>query len=321
MKADQLFARAIYASGTPLNIADDDNWRSFFKMLRPSWEIPSRYKLSTVYLEAEFNSIKQNVGSKILESPSLGLMCDGWTNIRGEPIINYVITTPSPVFYKTVSTEAISHSGIYIVKQISNIIQDIGPRKILGVVTDNAKNMKSAWAILKKEYDHLEAYGCVAHGLNLLAKDIAELECISSVIVNGKNIVKQINLSHMLNAVFKEKQTGTKLTLKLPVKTRWGSHVASLKSILENKSALQSVAIDERVKKVLTDGAKKELLNDTFWENIDEIYKLLKPIADWITIIEGDTPLISSVPTIFKNLQNHFEQCLNFHKREIRKKL
>lgn len=93
MKADQLFARAIYASGTPLNIADDDNWRSF-----PSWEIPSRYKLSTVFLEAEFNSIKQKVGSKILESQSLGLMCDGLTNIRGKPIINYVITTHSPVF-------------------------------------------------------------------------------------------------------------------------------------------------------------------------------------------------------------------------------
>lgn len=101
-------------------------------------------------------------------------------------------------FYKTVSTKAMSHSGIYIAKNISKIIEDIGPSQIFGVVIDNAKNMKSARAILKKEYDHLENYG-----LNLLAKDKARLECISSVIANGKNIVKETNLSHMLNAIFK----------------------------------------------------------------------------------------------------------------------
>jgi hypothetical protein len=33
-------------------------------------------------------------------------MCDGWTNIRRESIINYVITTPQPLFYKTSSTGA-----------------------------------------------------------------------------------------------------------------------------------------------------------------------------------------------------------------------
>jgi len=191
------------------------------------------------------------------ESHSLGLMCDGWTNICREPIINYIITTTVPIFYKTISTGAKSHSCAYIAKEISSVIQDLGPDKVLGVVTDNAKSMKSAWAIFKKEYDHLETYGCVAHGLNLLAKDLAKFENISSVVTSGKNIVKKINLSHKLNAKFKEKQTGKKLTLKLPVKTRWGSHVASLGSILHNKSALQLFAIDDGVVKVLSEGTKK----------------------------------------------------------------
>ncbi|XP_050064737.1 uncharacterized protein LOC126553636, partial [Aphis gossypii] len=256
---------------------------------------------------------QQNVDSKIYESRSLGLMCDGWTNIRREPIINYVITTPIPIFYKTISTGAVSHSGAYIAKEISSIIQDLGPNKVLDVVTDNAKSMKSAWDILKKEYGHLEAYGCVAHGLNLLAKDLAELDNISSAVTSGKNIVKEINLSHKLNAIFKEKQTGNKLTLKLSVKTRWGSHVACLGSILDNKSARQLFAIDDRVVKVLSDSTKKELLCDTFWKGIIQIYRLLKPVADWITIIEGDAPQISLVPTIFKDLNDHFEQYPMLH--------
>lgn len=86
-------------------------------------------------------------------------MCDGWTNIRKEPIINYIITTPVPIFYKTISTEAVSHSGTYIVKEISSIIQDLGPNKVLGVVTDNAKSMKSAWEIKKKNMFILKHMG------------------------------------------------------------------------------------------------------------------------------------------------------------------
>lgn len=311
MKIEELFARAVYSSGTPLQIVENENWKLFFKLLRPAWVVPSRYKLSTCHLESEFNIVRQKVESKISESHSLGLMCDGWTNIRREPIINYVITTPEPIFYKTISTKAISHSGAYIAKEISSIIQDLGPNKVLGIVTDNAKSMKSAWAILKNEYDHLEAYGCVAHGLNLLAKDIADLKYISSVVTSGKNIVKEINLSHKLNAIFKEKQTEKQLTLKLPVKTRWDSHVASLGSILHNKSVLQSVAIDKRVEKILSEYAKKKLLSDTFWNAITQIHELLKPIADWITIIEGDAPQISLVPTIFRDIKNHLIQCLN----------
>lgn len=116
-----MFARAIYSSGTPLQIIENDNWKLFFKSLRPAWEVPSHYKLSTTHLEAEYNNVKLKVESKITMSSSLGLMCDGWTNIRREPLINYVITTPEPIFYKTVSTEANSHTGVYITKEISSI--------------------------------------------------------------------------------------------------------------------------------------------------------------------------------------------------------
>ncbi|KAL5237264.1 hypothetical protein ACI65C_004674 [Semiaphis heraclei] len=56
--------------------------------------------------------------------------------------------------------------------------------------------------------------------------------------------------------------------------------------VTDNKSALQLFAIDNRVVKVLSEGTKKELLCDTFWKGIIQIHRLLKPVADWITVIE-----------------------------------
>jgi len=119
-------------------------------------------------------------------------------------------------------------------------------------VTDNAKNMKGAWKILQEKYNHLQPYGCVAHGLNLLAKDISSIESIAIIVNKGKEIVKEIILSHRLYAIFKEKQVDKKITLKLPVCTRWGSHVIFLNSIIKNRSALRSVAIDERAEYLLS---------------------------------------------------------------------
>jgi len=87
----------------------------------------------------------------------------------------------------------------------------------------------------------LQPYGCVAHGLNLLAKDISSIESIAIIVNKGKEIVKEIILSHRLDAIFKEKQIDKKITLKLPVCTRWGSHVIFLNSIIKNRSALRSV--------------------------------------------------------------------------------
>lgn len=97
--------------------------------------------------------------------------------------------------------------------------------------------------------------------------------------------------------------------------------MACLGSILDNKSTLQLFAIYDRVVKVLSDGTKKELLCDAFWKGIIQIHTFLKPVADWIIIIEGDAPQISLVPTIFKDLNDHFEQCLNTHSPENKIKI
>jgi len=42
---------------------------------------------------------------------TLGLMCDSWTKIRNESIINFVVTAPKPIFYKSLATGVDRHTG------------------------------------------------------------------------------------------------------------------------------------------------------------------------------------------------------------------
>lgn len=50
---------------------------------------------------------------KFKNSQTLSLCCDGWTNIKGEGVVNFIICTPKPVFYKSIHPKEKRESGIF----------------------------------------------------------------------------------------------------------------------------------------------------------------------------------------------------------------
>ena len=85
------------------------------------------------------------------------------------------------------------------------------------------------------------------------------------------NLVKHIKNSQRLLAIFRKLQgEGGEATtsLKLPVKTRWGSVIHCMQSIQDNKHTLQKLAIDEEAKAGLDRSVKNTLLTEVFWDNL-----------------------------------------------------
>lgn len=117
-----------------------------------------------------------------------------------------------------------SHTGEYIANVFKNIIEEVGPMKVLGICTDNATNMKKAWEIIQAEYPHIQPYGCLAHTLNLIFIDINKIKSAEDIQRNCTNIVKNIKRSQRLTALLNQQQKHQpeqrQHALKLPVKTR-----------------------------------------------------------------------------------------------------
>ena len=63
-----------------------------------------------------------------------------------------MVTTPKPIFYKSVLTKKERHTAQNIAAGIKQTIEEIGKEKVVAIVTDNAANMKAAWSILKQIY-------------------------------------------------------------------------------------------------------------------------------------------------------------------------
>ena len=66
--------------------------------------------------------------------------------------------------------------------------------------------MKLAWQMLQEKYPHLILLVYLAHGLNLLAKDIISLNSIQTILSKCKANVKLFKNPHMGNSTLKSIQ-------------------------------------------------------------------------------------------------------------------
>ena len=215
---DSLLARAIFASGAPLSLTENTYWQSAFNKIRPAYSLPSRYKLTNTLLYAEYARVSTTVNEEIASAQSLALICDGWSNVRNESIINFVVTTPKPVFYKSIAPGATSHTGEFLATSMQ-IINEIGSEKFIGIVTDNAANMRNAWIRIQEVYPHVVCYGCAAHGIQLLLGDICKLQSAADILQKAKSIVKEVNNRQRLRAMLSSHSKAVQCTqsLKMPL--------------------------------------------------------------------------------------------------------
>ena len=181
-------------------------------------------------------------------------MCDGWSNIRNEPIINFVVSQPKPIFWKSFHTDLQSHTREYIATEILKVIEKLESecgKMAFGVVTDNASTMKKAWRLLEEKYSTITCCGCAAHDLNLTFCDMIKLETCKNIIKRAKGVIKEFKHQHMLVDMLQamQKAENVNCTLKLPVKARSASMVTSLGSVKKNKEVLRKIAVSEESEK------------------------------------------------------------------------
>ncbi|PKB92587.1 hypothetical protein RhiirA5_444124, partial [Rhizophagus irregularis] len=122
----------------------------------------------------------------------------------------------------------------------------------------------------------------------------------------GKTIVKYFKSHQVPSAILKRYQNSNydkKISLKLPVKTRWRSSAICLNSLQLNQLAIeltitelsrnQTVRIDDDVKSII--------LDDGFWKDVDNLLKVLNELVIGISIFESDTPCLSKVVDWYYN--------------------
>jgi hypothetical protein len=178
----------------PFNYVDCQEFKDFVMAIRPKYDRLTSWKLRNTFLEKGYSRMQNNI-TQVVSNPStsISLVSDGWSNLRNEHMINYVIITPgqNPILYKTMPTNGVSQTAERIFHNISAVIDELGGEsRVVSVVTDNFSTMQKAWGLIEEKYPRIYANGCAAHVLNLLVMDICTLQEFTQTMAEVLNICK-----------------------------------------------------------------------------------------------------------------------------------
>ena len=112
---------------------------------------------------------------KTWNEKGVSICSDGWSNAQTRPLINIMAVSESgPMFFKGINYEGKTKDKHFIADLLINTIQDIGPQKVVQVITDNTAVCKAVGHIVEAKFWHIFWTLCVVHTLNLALKNICE---------------------------------------------------------------------------------------------------------------------------------------------------
>lgn len=109
------------------------------------------------------------------------LCSDGWKEEavgQGAPLVNFVVLKPGGGvhFAGVVNTTSEKKDAATIAETHIKWAEQLtggDMKKLLGIIMDNTKANRNAMVILEELQPYWLLLGCVAHGLNVLCKDLA----------------------------------------------------------------------------------------------------------------------------------------------------
>ncbi|GMF29964.1 unnamed protein product [Phytophthora fragariaefolia] len=234
----------IYSTGMAFYKVEHQSLLDALQLLTPGIEVPSRDQLSTVLLDrAYLKSLKLPEVS--LQGKVVTVSSDGWTDICGRAVLNYVAVCGDRSFFlETVYTGDQAHDAVFLANDMQRVIEKYHFLNVGAVITDNTPANKAMWANLQTKFPRTFFHGCVCHALHLLVKDmVRKLTWLDRLLDGCKKLVVFFKSNHKLRSQLTSRlrDHGLRLIAK-PGETRWGSLQLCFETILAAEAVLHSLA-------------------------------------------------------------------------------
>ncbi|XP_026438589.1 uncharacterized protein LOC113337125 [Papaver somniferum] len=181
-KVDYSVGRFFYVNDILFNVTNSSQYHEAFNAVAnfvQSYRVPSAYKLSNPILTSEQQRIEKDMVSvqrHYWREYGCTLMSDGWKSKNNRTTVNFLVYSGSGItFLKSVDIEHNRLTTKYLLTLFKDVIDDVGSRNIVQLVTDQGSQFKVAGKRLASEYDTFFWVPCAAHVLDLMLEDIESL--------------------------------------------------------------------------------------------------------------------------------------------------
>ncbi|KAF8390982.1 hypothetical protein HHK36_023282 [Tetracentron sinense] len=229
---DHLIARTFYASGLSFNLIRSPYFRKMIKHACDSqlkgYVVPTYDRLRTTLLQAEKANVELHLKS----------IRQSWTR---------------KVFLKAVDATEEVKSAESVGKLFLEVISEVGHENVVQLITDNAAVCRAAGLRVEAKHPSIFWTPCVVHTLNLALKNICtpdkdmseryeQFKWIGQIDEEAK-LIRNFVVNH--SAAFTIYNKYSRLKLLGVTETRFASTLILVKRIVQVKSALQRMVIDE----------------------------------------------------------------------------
>jgi uncharacterized protein YuzB (UPF0349 family) len=305
---DEQAARFIFATNSAFRSIEHPEFKKYSAMLRPGYSPPNRHEVGGKLLDKVFQKESEKCAA-VLKNECVCMTIDGWSNVHNEPIVcACVINKSGEVFLvDTIDTSGNAHTAEYLTQIALKTIkstQDKFNCFVRSFVTDNASNMAKMREELEKgnDDDNIDVitYGCSAHLLNLLAKDLV----VGNVKEHVVQIIKYFRNTHLPKAWY---HAAGGSALILPQDVRWNTLCDCLEAYIKNWSLIMKVCEEHR--DAIEGDIQNKVRNMGIKRNAEDLLKRLKPIAIALDSIQRDNCTIAKAVEIWKRLEKELEDA------------
>eukprot|EP00253_Pinus_taeda_P030084 PITA_30084 len=243
--------------------------------------------------------------------------------MRRRPLINIIATSPKgAMFIKAEDCSGEVKHAQFIADVIIKAIEQIGPNKVVQVITDNVPVCKAAGLIIEGGYDHIFWTPCIVHNLNLILEEIDnKVSWIKELTGDAREIIEFITNHNESQAIFREY---SKLELLKVAETRYASNFVMLRRLVEVKHALVSMVVSQLwVEWRQADSERGSMvrrlcLDEDWWSKVDFLLKFTTPAFELLRSADTDQPFLGEVEQ-FQYSIAHFSTCFEpqFYDEEL----
>ena len=136
----------------------------------------------------------------------VSIISDGWTDIRRRPLINIIASSPTrAMFLRAEDCSGELKESHFIADVLISAIEQVGPDKVVQVITNNAPVCKVAGLIIESRYNHIFETPCIVHNINLVLEEIEHKTAwIKEIKRQAREIIKFITNHHLSQAIYRE---------------------------------------------------------------------------------------------------------------------
>ena len=278
------------------------------KLYSPAWY--ARTGLADLYADVKDN-IGKLFGSLILFT-YLTLSGDGFKTEAGHKVVNFTEQASTKVAFRTsVAVELARENVDFYIAHFKDQLSTRPLSTWCSVVGDNVVYMKQAFEKLSLEFPTIFFYGCVAHLLDLLCEDYADL-LLKQIVDQIKDIVVFVTSHSRVKELFLKMKGRHGIGLRTFPDTRFSYAALMIFSVLSNRRSLKRCLCEDNWDDCVTnsDGSdvsgrlafEASIEDADMWKQAQEAYDLLNPVAVALRYIEGNAPRISFVYILMMSL-------------------